>query len=315
LSSIDSIQAGRALPFRAVFWSVALAALGYLGLSLWAGWRDVAAAVIQVGPLVLVGLLALSLTNYLLRFARWGRYLRLLDAPVAWRTNLAVYFSGFALTTSPGKLGEMLRSVLLKPHGVSTAASVAAFFAERVSDLLAIMVLAAIGLWAYAPARPVIGLTLAAVALALLLVQWTALITAIDRWALTRTGRWARLVVRLCEIVLHFRRCFTLSAMLMGLAIGVMAWFAEGIGFYWLLGALGHPLPLTTAVFVYAFAMLIGGLSFLPGGLGSSEAVMIGLLVLNGFPEPAAVTATLICRLATLWFAVGLGALFLARQR
>jgi uncharacterized protein (TIRG00374 family) len=78
---------------------------------------------------------------------------------------------------------------------------------------------------------------------------------------------------------------------------------------------LGHPLPLATAVFIYAFAMLIGGISFLPGGLGSSEAVMIGLLVMNGFPEAAAVTATLICRLATLWFAVGLGAIFLARQR
>ena len=303
------------LPLRAVFWSVALAALGYLGLSLWAGWRDVVAAVVQVGPLVLFALLLLSLSNYLLRFLRWSRYLDLLDTPVAWRINLAVYFSGFALTTSPGKLGEMLRSVLLKPHGVPAAASLAAFFAERASDLLAILVLAAIGLWAYAPARPVVGLALAAVAAALLLVQWTALIARIDRWALARPQKWARLVVRLCEIVLHFRRCFSLPAMSMGLALGVLAWFAEGFGFWWLLAALGHPLPLTTAVFIYAFAMLVGGLSFLPGGLGSSEAVMIGLLALHGFPEAAAVTATLICRLATLWFAVGLGAVFLTRQR
>ncbi|MDA0190250.1 MAG: lysylphosphatidylglycerol synthase domain-containing protein, partial [Proteobacteria bacterium] len=98
------------LPLRAVLWSVALAALGYLGLSLWAGWREVVAAVAQVGPWVLLGLLALSLLNYPLRFARWGRYLALLDAPVAWRINLAAYFAGFALTTSPGKLGETLRS-------------------------------------------------------------------------------------------------------------------------------------------------------------------------------------------------------------
>jgi uncharacterized protein (TIRG00374 family) len=303
------------LPLRAVFWSVALAALGYLGLSLWAGWRDVVAAVVQVGPLVLFALLLLSLSNYLLRFLRWSRYLDLLDTPVAWRINLAVYFSGFALTTSPGKLGEMLRSVLLKPHGVPAAASLAAFFAERASDLLAILILAAIGLWAYAPARPVVGLALAAVAAALLLVQWTELIAGIDRWALARPQKWAKLLVRLCEIVLHFRRCFSLPAMSMGLALGVLAWFAEGFGFWWLLAALGHPLPLPTAVFIYAFAMLVGGLSFLPGGLGSSEAVMIGLLALHGFPEAAAVTATLICRLATLWFAVGLGAVFLTRQR
>ena len=61
--------------------------------------------------------------------------------------------------------------------------------------------------------------------------------------------------------------------------------------------------------------MLVGSLSFLPGGLGTNEAVMIGLLVMNGLPEVAAVSATLICRLATLWFAVALGAGFMARVR
>lgn len=305
----------KGLPIRAVLWSVAFAALGYLALSLWAGWREVVAAVVQVGPWILLGLLALSLTNYLLRFVRWGRYLDLLDAPVPWRINLNAYFAGFALTTSPGKLGETLRSVLLKPHGVPASASLAAFFAERASDLLSILVLTAVGLWAYAPARPIVGLALAGVALALLLVQWTAGIAAIDRWAAAKPQKWAALLVKLCDIVLHFRRCFSLPAMSMGLLIGVVAWLAEGIGFWWLLDALGHPLPIATAVFIYAFAMLIGGLSFLPGGLGSSEAVMITLLVMNGFPEPAAVTATLICRLATLWFAVALGAVFLVRQR
>ena len=306
---------GQRLPLRAVFWSIALAALGYLGLSLWAGWREVVGAVVQVGPAVLFGLLALSLTNYLLRFVRWGRYLALLDAPVPWRTNLDAYFSGFALTTSPGKVGEMLRSVLLKRHGVPPAASIAAFFAERLSDLISVVILAAVGLWAYTPARPVIGIALALVFVSLLLAQWTTLIAAIDRWAAVRPQKWAQLLVKLCEVVLHFRRCFSLPTMTMGLSLGVVAWLAEGLGFWWLLHALGHPLPVTTAVFVYAFGMLVGGLSFLPGGLGGSEAVMIGLLMLHGFPESAAVTATLICRLATLWFAVGLGAVFLARHR
>ena len=63
------------------------------------------------------------------------------------------------------------------------------------------------------------------------------------------------------------------------------------------------------------FALLVGGLSFLPGGLGSREVTMIGLLSLYGLPEAAAITATLICRLTTLWFAVVLGAVFLARQK
>ena len=300
---------------RAVLWSVVVAAVGYVALSLWAGWREVVAAVVRIGPWVLLGLLGLSLVNYLLRFVRWGRYLALLGTPAPWRINLDIYFAGFALTTTPGKVGETLRSVLLKPHGVPHPESLAAFFAERTSDLLAILVLTAFGLWSYAPARPVVGAALVFVLVALLLAQWTAFITAVDRWALARTAKWAALLSKLCEIVLHFRRCFSLPAMAMGLLLGVVSWFAEGLGLWWLLQALGYAVDLQTAVFIYAFAMLVGSLSFLPGGLGTNEAAMVGLLVMNGVPDAAAVSATLICRLATLWFAVALGAGFMLRAR
>ena len=58
---------------------------------------------------------------------------------------------------------------------------------------------------------------------------------------------------------------------------------------------------------VYAIAMIVGALSFLPGGLGSTEAVMMLLLLSVGVENSAAVSATLICRVTTLWFAVALG--------
>ena len=62
---------------------------------------------------------------------------------------------------------------------------------------------------------------------------------------------------------------------------------------------------------VYALAMLAGALSFLPGGLGGAEAVMVAALTLKGVDQPSAVAATIIIRLATLWFAVALGLLAL----
>lgn len=313
VAAVEPARMNRAV--RAVLWSVVVAALGYVALSLWAGWREVVDAIVRIGPWVLLGVFGLSLLNYLLRFFRWGRYLALLGTPVPWRINLDVYFAGFALTTTPGKVGETLRSVLLKPHGVPAPQSLAAFFAERTSDLLAILVLTAFGLWTYAPARPVVGAALLVVLVVLLLAQWTAFIAAVDRWALAREARWAALLSKLCEIVLHFRRCFSLPALSMGLMLGVVSWFAEGLGLWWLLHALGYSVDLQTAVFVYAFAMLVGSLSFLPGGLGTNEAAMITLLVMNGVPDAGAVTATLICRLATLWFAVVLGAGFMVRVR
>ena len=105
--------------YRAVLWSVLLAAIGYLGFALWSGWRDVASAVGKVGVLGVGIALSLSLVNYGLRFIRWQAYLRAMDHPVPWWPSLKIYLAGFALTTTPGKAGEALRGVLLRRWGDS----------------------------------------------------------------------------------------------------------------------------------------------------------------------------------------------------
>jgi uncharacterized protein (TIRG00374 family) len=61
------------------------------------------------------------------------------------------------------------------------------------------------------------------------------------------------------------------------------------------------------AASAYAVAIIAGALSFLPGGLGSTEAVMAALLMAHGFSAPLAILLTLICRLLTLWLAVVIG--------
>ena len=52
----------------------------------------------------------------------------------------------------------------------------------------------------------------------------------------------------------------------------------------------------------------------LPGGLGSAEITMIGLLILNGVTGADAATATIVIRIATLWFAVLLGILAMPKR-
>ncbi len=309
----SAIVSPRAVRFTS--WSVALAAVGYLALSLWAGWRDVAAAFMRVGVPVTAGILALSLVNYLLRFVRWQHYLTLLGHPVPWLASCRIYFAGFALTTTPGKVGELLRGMLLKPMGVPLIESTAAFLSERTADLLTILLLTSMVFWLYPMGAPLVaGVMLFAVAV-VVAVQFPGWINAVDVWARQKPARWAKALAHLCEIVLGFRRCFKWTTLSFALLLGLVAWGAEAVAFHWLLTALGHPLPLAMAVFIYAFAMLVGSVAFLPGGLGGNEAAMVALLILNGLPGPVAVSATIICRLATLWFAVALGAVALARSR
>jgi uncharacterized membrane protein YbhN (UPF0104 family) len=49
----------------------------------------------------------------------------------------------------------------------------------------------------------------------------------------------------------------------------------------------------------------------LPGGLGGAEFSMLGMLFALGVPSAAAVTATAVIRVVTLWFAVLVGFLAL----
>jgi uncharacterized protein (TIRG00374 family) len=103
-----------------------------------------------------------------------------------------------------------------------------------------------------------------------------------------------------------------------GFFLALLAWGLEGAGLGLLSSILpGRHLDLASAVGIYGIAVLVGGLSFLPGGLGSTEAVMTALLVTRGYSVADALLLTLACRLVTLWFAVCLGwvAVFLLRQR
>ena len=58
---------------------------------------------------VIFGLVALS---YVVRFVRWSYYLRLLGATMPLWPNVAIFVAGLSMTISPGKLGEVLKSVL-----------------------------------------------------------------------------------------------------------------------------------------------------------------------------------------------------------
>jgi uncharacterized protein (TIRG00374 family) len=75
---------------------------------------------------------------------------------------------------------------------------------------------------------------------------------------------------------------------------------------------MGFALGFWDALFVFALATLIGGASFLPGGLGGFEATMVALLVTKDIPIATAVAATLLVRFTTLWFGIALGIVMLA---
>lgn len=300
---------------RAVIFSVMAATVGYLVFALWGGWQDVLRALVSIGTLGALIALAMSLVNYSLRFGRWQLYLGQLGHPVPWRPSLRIYLSGFALTTTPGKAGEVFRGVLLKQRGVPFPASFAAFLSERLSDLVAVVLLTLLGLAEYPQARQLVLVGVIGISIGLVCISSYRLLFALQAWSTRSQGRVRRSVGHLAGLLLEVRRCHRPGMLLVATLLSLLAWGAEALAFYWVLTWLGTDISLSFAMFVYALSMLAGAVSFLPGGLGGAEVVMVSLLVLKGMTTPAAVAATVFIRLATLWFAVAIGLAALYRSR
>lgn len=294
-------DARRAL--RALVWSAALAAVGYLGFAAWAGWREVADGFARVGLPVFALALALSLVNYGLRFVRWQLYLGAMGHRVAWRPGLRAYLAGFALTTTPAKAGEAIRGVLLKPHGVPYTDTFAGLASERLSDLTGVLMVAAVGLSAFPEWHWAIG------GIGLVVVASMALVSMPALWDARTAGLQARhrLIATLADLLRKAARCHRPRLLVVATLLSLVAWGAEAYALVWILHALEAGVPSGHALFAYAASMLAGAASFMPGGLGGAEGAMVAILRADGVPRHDAVTATVLIRLATLWFAVLLG--------
>lgn len=262
--------------------------------------------------------MGLALANYAIRFLRWQLYLRHQKVAVPVGTSALVFGAGLSLSITPAKLGELVKSYLLRELCDIPATQTAPIVvAERVTDLIALLVLAVIGVAVYGMGTTMVAIAGIAIGTGLVLLAWE------------RPTRW--LIDRLTSPTFARRFREPLQEMYGGLAslcrpsvlvpatlIGVCAWACECVGFATIVNAFpGAHVDLGLAMVIYAATTIAGALSFLPGGLGVTEATMTAMLVKSatGVDRALAFDATLLTRLATLWFAVGIGLVLLAIAR
>ncbi len=305
-TSDPSLPSGRKRLLVAV---AGLGMLAYLAAAIATDYPALQRALTQLGWSGTALVLGLSLFNYVLRFQRWHLYLHELGHRVPWSHHLLVYLAGFMFTVSPAKAGEALRGVYLREHGVPYSDTFAALFVERLLDFLAYSLLATLIVLGHAEYRPfLLGAFLVAFAL-LALSGHPAIPAWLDRRSAARgPGRLAGLLQLGARLLRSSRRLLQPRLLLPGLALGLLSWGAEGVGFHLICQGLAIDVSTMTATSIYAIAGLAGAAAFfMPGGIGGMELVMVALLTTLGAPASVAVVATLMCRVATLWFAVVVG--------
>ena len=246
---------------------------------------------------------SLCLLSYGLRGLRWrfwmahyGRHFGLLQ-------GLRLYLAGYAFTPTPGNVGEAVRGLVLAREPLSARQSLAIFGAERLADLLCLLLLclpAAAWAWEQGVVQRMPGW-----AVWLLLGGAVAAMLAAVALFKFRHG-----ALRLPGWLQEAWTCLRLRP-LAWFSLTLAAWVAQGVAVWLICNDMGFSLGLATATGFYAVAMVGGALSALPAGLGGTEAVLTGLLVAHGAGAGSALGMTVVVRLLTLWLAVAIGLLAL----
>lgn len=135
---------------KKVIISVVIAGILYLGFTIYADFTQVISAFAKFNLLLLPLLLFLSFLNYYTRFLKWDYYLSIVKVKMKKIDSLSTFMSGLIMSVTPAKLGEVLKSVLVKEiTGEPISKTAPIILAERVTDFLSLILISIVGAYVF----------------------------------------------------------------------------------------------------------------------------------------------------------------------
>ena len=296
--------------------TVFAAVLVYTAFVLLSDAREFSGVISGFDPVWLPVVLGLPLVNYFIRFLKWQYLLGRIGVRLPVGRSLQVFLAGFSMTVSPGKFGEILKSCLLRDReGIPVSLTTPAVLAERITDLLSMVVLAVAGAL-IAGGREVLPVAAAGAAFCVL-----GMVLVSSRRAFEATSRLLcrfRFFAARRDSLDTFRKTsadlLDAPSLLVTVPLGIVSWGAEALVLVAASRALGHDLAPWRAILAHSAGTIAGAVSMIPGGLGLTELTIGGILAAD-LGRSVAAAATMVMRFATLWFAVAIGLSVLALQR
>ena len=251
-------------------------------------------------PLVSLGWLAL--------YFRWTLLLKNSGYVLPHKKNFQIFLSGFPLSITPGKVGELIKCQLLKEN-FNTPRKITApiILVERLYNAVGIIIISIFGIWYFDFSGIVILITACILAgifitlrskkLFLKLIEKSSKIKFLSKFSDSFTDSYDVINDSIKP------RIFIISSIL-----SAIYWILESIAVYFILKSFGIDLfEISDVILTYTTSIILGVASFVPGGIGVSEGTLIGLLSIHGLTFSTAVSLTIFIRIFTLWYAVLVG--------
>ena len=294
-----------------IIFSVIFGAFIFLGLSVYANINELGKAFGEFNWVILPFIFFLAFCNYISRFLKWNYYTGILGIKIEKKLSFLIFLSSFIMAVTPGKVGEVFKSYLLKEQN-DTPISVSApiIIAERITDFLSLILLSIIGAITFNYGKELIIIIGIFFVVVIVIISSRKISVSIINFfekfkIISKISHKIRIAYDSMYQMLRPKQLF------IAIFLSMVAWFFECFAFFMVINNFGFEkavsVNLPTATFIYGFATIAGAVTMLPGGLGATDASITGLLVLLNIPKNISVASTLIIRIATLWFAVAVG--------
>ncbi len=260
-------------------------------------------------------LLGLTLLNYLFRAIRFHFYLKEVGITISAWEAFTIFMSGLSMTVTPGKSGEIVKAYLLKRTiGTRFSEVIPLLIFERVTDGIAMIILALGGIFMVQNATLFLICATIFVLLFILFIKIeTGIVSLVFR--LEKYFPKFKLLEFFTTFFHNAQKLITVKALTVGIGLGMIAWFFEGLSLAILVSHFTHStlsVTLSPSLFIFSFSSIAGFFVLIPGGIGVAEgSITYFLTSLFHLGLPQAIFITLLFRFLTLWFGVSLGLAFL----
>ncbi len=229
-----------------------------------ADYRAITASLREFPLQTLFVILTLVIIGWLLRGWRFYYYLGQIGTRVPLTYSLEAFLAGFALTGTPGKVGEAVKGVFLKEdYGIPVTRVVGIVMVERLMDLWGVLLLGSCSLLMFSGWRTLFLLCAAAVIVGGVFICMERVYRPALEW-LGRFSFFSWFSHKILKILLTGRDLMTPRIFFVGLVVSAIAWGMESFSLYLILEGLHLPSTLLEANFVYCFSTIVGALSYAP---------------------------------------------------
>ena len=241
-------------------------------------------------------------------FFRWHLLLRNAKIFIPIKDSFLILMSGFALTIIPGKVGELVKSQLLKTKfGIARSKTVPIVILEQFYTAVGIVTLSFFGIWYFELGIYVLGFFTVALIFVFVLLSSRKAFNKIVSLLENRkfTSKFVEPLTSSYDAIKNgIRGPITFYAS----GLSILFWLIEAVSIYFILSAFGvETIEFITIISTYTTSIMLGILSFLPLGLGVVEGTLASFFTMHGIDVSLSLTIVVVIRIFTRWYGVSFG--------